>query len=148
MDARAQVGAEYLVNFGWALVLVLSIIGALFFLPSQPVNFSSSVPEKLVVEKALFSDRLLALKLRNPSSQGLDLVAISLHGSFKGASCSVEGKALPQDEAFSLSIGAGSEMILQCEPISGLEGELSLAYIALESQGPLIITLSPARKQI
>jgi len=143
MNSTAQAGMEYLVNFGWALVLVLSIIGALFFLPSEPISFSSSVPEKLTVSEALFSSQILALKLHNPSDQSLELVALGLHGSFEGALCSVENLLLSPVEAFSFEIGAGGEVILQCDNIPDLDGELSLAYNDPTCDAPLIIILSP-----
>ncbi len=145
MRSTAQAGMEYLVNFGWVLVLVMSIIGALFFLPSEPVSFSSSVPEKLTVNEALFSNQVLALKLHNPANQNLELVAIGLHGSFEGASCSVENIVLTPVEAFSFEIGAGGEVILQCDNIPDLDGELSLAYNDASCDAPLIIILSPAQ---
>jgi hypothetical protein len=150
MRPRAQAGLEYLVHFGWALVLLLSIVGALFFLPSQNVSFASSMPERLIVKEAIFSNQLLALKLHNPSSKSLELVAIGLQGSFKEASCSVEDTVLSPEESFSLDVGPGAETILQCEPVSVLEGEISLTarniiapYDDDSFEETLTITLSP-----
>lgn len=143
MRSLGQAGMEYLVNFGWALVLVLSIIGALFFLPSENVSLSSSVPDRLSVEESFHVQNLLAVKLRNPASEKIELVGLSLSGSFEEASCSVKGTALPENEPFSLEIGPGGEINLECEPIESLQGELTLFYSEEASQGPRPIIISP-----
>ena len=59
MGKKAQAGLEYLVTYGWALVLIATIVGAFAFLfstPSSNVVFSSSNPAKMMVNGGSVSD--------------------------------------------------------------------------------------------
>ncbi len=61
MGKTAQAGLEYLMTYGWALVLIATIIGALVFIASTPasdIHFSSSAPNKFLVEGGSLSQSL------------------------------------------------------------------------------------------
>ena len=49
MNKKTQAGIEYLMTYGWALILVVTVIGVLVFIvstPIQDVTFRSSDPTK------------------------------------------------------------------------------------------------------
>ena len=51
MDRRAQIGIEYLMTYGWALILIATIVASLAFFLAEPtgMSFTSSQPEKIMI---------------------------------------------------------------------------------------------------
>lgn len=52
MNSKAQVSMEYLMTYGWVLVLIATVVSVLVFIVSSPVpgvTFSSSDPTKILV---------------------------------------------------------------------------------------------------
>jgi len=55
MNNGAQASLEYVMTYGWALVLIISVISVLVFIVSSPasdVTFSSSDPTNLAQGRA------------------------------------------------------------------------------------------------
>ncbi|MDD5163018.1 MAG: hypothetical protein PHD95_02305 [Candidatus ainarchaeum sp.] len=55
MNSRGQAALEYLMTYGWALVIIVVVAGILFFIMSSPssgVVCSSSDPTKMVVKSS------------------------------------------------------------------------------------------------
>ena len=53
MFSRAQAGLEYLMTYGWALVLIVTVAGVLFFVMAPPTGSfvcTSSQPEKIIMK--------------------------------------------------------------------------------------------------
>ncbi len=53
MNSKAQAGLEYLMTYGWALILIAAVIGVLVFVTSSPdsdITFSSSDPTKIMIK--------------------------------------------------------------------------------------------------
>lgn len=53
MDGKAQAGLEYLMTYGWALILIATVIGilvAVVIAPSSNVTFTSSAPTKIMLK--------------------------------------------------------------------------------------------------
>jgi len=53
MNGKAQAGLEYLMTYGWALIIITTIVGVLVFIASSPtstVSFSSSDPTKILLK--------------------------------------------------------------------------------------------------
>jgi len=68
MNKRAQAGLEYLLTYGWALVLVTTVVGVLVLLVGAPLEepaFSSSDPTKLLIKGAAVNNQVATIKLQN-----------------------------------------------------------------------------------
>jgi len=54
LNSKAQAGLEYLMTYGWALVLIVTVAGVLFFVMAPPTNnfvCKTSQPEKIVLKQ-------------------------------------------------------------------------------------------------
>jgi len=59
MNSKAQSSLEYLLTYGWALILITTVISILIFIVSSPslqVTFSSSNPLKILIKSNLVDD--------------------------------------------------------------------------------------------
>ena len=57
MHSNAQAGLEYLMTYGWALVLIVTVAGVLFFVMAPPTGSfvcTSSQPEKIIMKQYNF----------------------------------------------------------------------------------------------
>ena len=55
MNSRGQASLEYLMTYGWALIMIATVIAVLIFLtqaPTQEVKFVSSQPTKLLLKSS------------------------------------------------------------------------------------------------
>ncbi|MBN1940544.1 MAG: hypothetical protein JW772_00010 [Candidatus Diapherotrites archaeon] len=86
MNSRSQAGLEYLMTYGWALVLIVSVASVLFFVMKSPEDTfvcRSSDPTKIIVE----SYNLPYSSIRSTSG----LCGINLDCAYWGASIYGEG---------------------------------------------------------
>jgi len=77
LGISAQVGFEYLLTFGWALVLSASIFGLLvFLLPQQSMAFVSQSEEVPVVEATVVGS-VFRLSLLNSGNSAIEITGVS-----------------------------------------------------------------------
>ena len=93
MDFRGQSALEYLMTYGWALVVIAIVIGALVFLMGQSTNAQSCTMSPAAgaisyVDHAVSSAGALTLKLRNDSGLKITDVNLTYGGNFSGAAAS------------------------------------------------------------
>jgi len=123
MKQRAQAGLEYLVTYGWALVLVASFVGVLVFVVGQPLseaNFSSSDPSKLLVKGGSVGDGIATVKLQNITGGKITVQSVAAISGYLNCSSS-------NTEAV---VGAGGILEIVCTaPIDSTKGEIEIAYI-------------------
>ena len=83
MDRRAQIGIEYLMTYGWALVLIATIVASLAFFLVEPTGmiFTSSQPETLMVETGSLNDDKVAVVAHNLTGGYIRVVSVTLDGT-------------------------------------------------------------------
>ncbi|MBN1940623.1 MAG: hypothetical protein JW772_00410 [Candidatus Diapherotrites archaeon] len=86
MNNRGQAALEYLMTYGWALVIIVVVAGILFFIISSPaggVSCTSSDPAKMAVQAANIPATGTAnVKVLNGTGGTITNVSIGPGGSF------------------------------------------------------------------
>ena len=116
MKNQAQAGLEYLVTYGWALVLIATFIGAMVFVISGPVDsstFSSSDPDKLFVRGGSVLDGMATIKLQNITGGTITLTDLLNTGYYD---CLVNGEYVQPE---GITIGPGGELLVECTITEG-----------------------------
>ena len=119
MNSKAQAGMEYLMTYGWALILVVTVIGVLVFIVSTPVDdvvFRSSDPTKLMLKGASVLAGAAQIKLQNITGGKITITALT---SDNYLGLKINGQDPP------LEIGAGGELLLEG---TGTTGTITLEY--------------------
>ncbi len=110
MNQKAQAGLEYLMTYGWALVMVSAIIGALILITTHTTNtttFSSSNPTKIMLKGSSITENTAELLLQNITGGAIKINSVHFFGDLEtGSDFKVNG-AIP---AFPIDITAGGEM--------------------------------------
>jgi hypothetical protein len=130
MNPRAQAGLEYLMTYGWALVLISVVAAILVFVVGSPAGettFSSSDPAKMALKAGAAAGTDAEIKLQNLTGGRLDVTDSTLTGAFSGATCTLNGLALPTGSS-SIEVMGGGEIDLVCSGVSGSSGTISLQY--------------------
>ena len=119
MNKKAQAGMEYLMTYGWALILVVTVIGVLVFIVSTPVDdvvFRSSDPTKLMLKGASVLAGAAQIKLQNITGGKITITALT---SDNYLGLKINGQDPP------LEIGAGGELVLEG---TGTTGTITVEY--------------------
>ncbi len=105
----AQAAMEYLITYGWALILIATIASVLFFIlgdnPLKEVIFLSSDPDKISVKEGVVSKEIANIKLKNASGGRLQVLQLS-------GNCQLNGKT--PSEGSPVLVIPGSEMVIEC----------------------------------
>ena len=90
MDFKTQTVLDYLLTYGWALVVIAIVGGALLFLlgQSQICTMSPAVGAIGYADHSVSSTGVLILKLRNDSGLDISDVNYAYDGNFSGVSSS------------------------------------------------------------
>jgi len=134
MGQRAQAALEYLLTYGWALVLIATVIGALVFIISSPasnVTFSSSDPAKILVKGGAVSGTDAEILLQNITGGKVSVTKITLPASYVGASCSLNGAAISTGGPISpaIEVMAGGEIDVECSGLTeNPSGRIDIDY--------------------
>ncbi len=124
VDDKAQASLEYLMTYGWMLILIATVVGVLVFIatpPADEVVFSSSDPAKIMLKSNNVRDNITTAVLQNVTGGELRITSVSASGgSYTG--CTVNGEVAPV-------VFAGETMLLEC-PLSGTSpvGTVTIAY--------------------
>ena len=123
MNKKAQAGLEYLMTYGWALILVVTVIGVLIFIVSTPVSdvsFRSSDPTKLMLKGATALADAVQIKLQNITGGKITITALT---SDDYGGLTINGETL--SELNPVEIGAGGELVLEG---NGNVGTITIGY--------------------
>lgn len=133
MSARAQAGLEYLMTYGWALVLIAALVGVLVFIftpPQEGIVFSSDSREFVVVsgkvEPEAGSDSV-TLILRNLSGDA-NITSVLFTGDFSDSGSNL---SLNNESTLPVEVGAGEEMLFENIDASSkyeIEGTIIISY--------------------
>ena len=90
MDNKGQSALEYLMTYGWALVVIAIVIAALVFLLGQSTNASNCSMSPAAgaigyVDHAIAADGTLSIVLRNDSGKTITTVGYVYGGDFTAA---------------------------------------------------------------
>ena len=88
MDSRAQSGLEYLMTYGWALIIILTIVGVLVLITGSPVssaNFSSSDSINLPIKAGSINESdVVELISQNMTGGEISVTGVTLEYPFGG----------------------------------------------------------------
>ena len=133
MEKKAQAGMEFLVTYGWAFVLIITIIGAamLLFAPHSTVEFKSSSNTLVVVAGSIAqgggpdSVRLL---LKNATQGQMKITAVNATGDINtnaGAPARLNGAEFPG------SVPSGGQIRIDnidAEQKTSFNGTITISY--------------------
>ncbi len=111
MDSKTQVGLEYLMTYGWALVLIAAVVGMIVFIVGSPVSqvsFSSSDQTKLLVKAADVDGATgeAEIVLQNITGGPINVSSVSFFGDlWPSADFKFNGQS-----SFPVDVVAGGEM--------------------------------------
>jgi len=126
---KAQSSLEYLMTYGWALVLVASLIAVLVFIISSPVStaFSSSDPTKIMAKGGSVIGENAEIKLQNITGGEIEITTVTLTDNYSVANCTLNGETLPPTS--NILVTAGGEIHLECDSVTGNgSGTISIDY--------------------
>jgi len=130
MNRKAQASLEYLMTYGWALVLIATVIGVLVFIASTPeseITFSSSDPTKILSKAVSLSGTDADIVLQNITGGVIKVKQATT--DMPNTGCSLNGEAFSSiDSANTAVITAGGEMIIECSGITDPNGRLTIVY--------------------
>jgi len=132
MDRKAQAGLEYLVTYGWAIVLVAAVIGTLVLIVGRPLDegaFSSSDPTKLMIKTTGVEGSVATIKLQNITGGEIEVQSISSTGYYNCLASNTSDTVM-----------AGGELEILCTvPEDIAQGEVAVQY--MDSSGLIQNTL-------
>ncbi len=124
MNKKAQAGMEYLITYGWAIVLVAAVIGVLVLIVGQPLSetgFSSSNPTKLLIKGANVENNLATIKLQNVTGGEIKIETVSNPSGFYDC----EAVNIAADN----TVISGGELEIQCQTIPGAsQGKINVKF--------------------
>ena len=108
MNHKEQAGIEYLMTYGWALILIAAVIGALVFIVGTPTTtptFTSTNPGKILLKGGTIEGTTATAILQNITGGQIQITNITETGTY--SNCKINGSA-------TATIPAGATMQLQC----------------------------------
>ncbi len=127
MNNKAQAGLEYLVTYGWALILVATVIGVMVLMlsPTENNSFSSSDPTKIMIKGGNYLSGTARIKLQNITGSGITITELS----GLGGNCNIDG------ETSGIILGPGEEMLVECTEIQPEDLSIPLSILYTDSTG-------------
>jgi hypothetical protein len=123
LNSKAQSSLEYLLTYGWALVLISVVIGVLIFLIGSPesVAFSSSDPTKILMKGGALLGTDADIKMQNITGGAIDVTTVTMTSNYSAASCLLNGNPVTSGAAISpaITVPAGSELYIECSNVGG-----------------------------
>ncbi len=131
--SKAQSSLEYLMTYGWALVLIISVISILVFIVSSPssVAFSSSDPSKILMKGGSVSGSDAEIKMQNITGGAIDVTSVSMTSNYSSAGCSLNGAPLGSGGSIIplIMVPAGGELYIECSNVTGNgSGTITIDY--------------------
>jgi len=127
---KTQAGLEYLLTYGWALVLIVTLVGAVVFIigtPTEETVFYSSDPTKIMLKSGSLTDGTAEIKMQNTTGGKITITSFSGMGN----DCEING------QTEEIVVAAGGEISIICQNVSDEELSQPLAityedYASLE----------------
>jgi len=123
VNSRAQAGLEYLITYGWAIVLVAAVIGTLVLVVGTPLaegSFSSSDPTKLMIKGAAVENNVATIKLQNITGGEIDVQRVT--GTTGYYDCIATNT--------SNTIVSGGELEIKCSASPNIaQGDIEIEYV-------------------
>ncbi len=122
IGSKAQSSLEYLMTYGWALILVAALVSVLVFIISSPASgttFSSSQPTKFLLKASSVSGSIAEIKLQNITGGNARITGLVEEG-YSG--CTIDGLLPP------LEVPAGGQITLECTAPANPSGTITLQY--------------------
>lgn len=118
MNKRGQVGMEYLMTYGWALILIATIVGMIVFImspPTETVSFTSSEPTRVLVKGIGVSGNTGGLVLQNATGGKMTIKSITFTGNIGDsiAGYTLNGQTIDPYTDFPFEIGADQQIKLE-----------------------------------
>jgi len=115
MNRKAQASLEYLLTYGWALVLIATVIAVLIFLlgSTSKTVFSSDSPDKMLLRGGAMEGSTAVAVVQNVTGGGITVTGIEPSSNYSG--CSLDGVAF----SGRVGVGAGATMTLECSLSEG-----------------------------
>ena len=103
MDTKAQSALEYLMTYGWALVVIVIVIAALVFLlgsstTTQHCSMSPAAGAISYVDHAIAADGNINLLVRNDSGKSIDVDTVTFGGDFSGSGIATDANLTSAEE--------------------------------------------------
>jgi hypothetical protein len=134
MNSRGQAALEYLMTYGWALVIIVVVAGILFFIMSSPsggVVCQSSDPTKWTVSKYnIASSGPIEATLQNGTAGAITLTNTVTGTSSMGAVTATvaSGGNVPAGNVINLQRLCGSQIASVCAAGSAYLGTATIKY--------------------
>ncbi len=118
MNQKAQSGLEYLMTYGWALVIIASVVGVLVFIinpTSTTASFSSSDPSKIMLKGSSITENTASLVLQNITGGKITINSITFSGDIADTltGYTLNRQTIDPATDFPLELTAGSEILLE-----------------------------------
>jgi len=86
MGKRAQAGLEYLLTYGWALVLIATAVSILVFLlgSTSTTVFSSDSPDKMLLRGGAMEGSTAVAVVQNVTGGGITVTGIEPSSNYFG----------------------------------------------------------------
>ncbi|MBN2067212.1 MAG: hypothetical protein JW744_01975 [Candidatus Diapherotrites archaeon] len=111
MNRKGQAALEYLMTYGWALIVIAIVVGVLIFIVSTPVTgvkCNSSDPTKIIVKSSniLATDADAKIQIQNATGGQAIVTGVADGAPFDDAATTFDGEGI--DEAIAGDIGNGT----------------------------------------
>ncbi len=115
MNSKAQASLEYLMTYGWALILIATIISVLIFLvgPFSNVVFSSDSPNKIMLRSGAMEGTTAVAIVQNITGGSITVTSVTPSSNYSG--CCLDGTPFSSNVA----VSAGSSMTFECDLAQG-----------------------------
>jgi len=116
-------------TYGWALILIATVIGVLVFIVSTPVSevvFSSSEPNKIMLKGGTVSGTTVEIRLQNITGGNITVTDADAPESF--GTCSLNDESLPISSPTTVLVTAGGPIDISCTDASDPSGTVEITY--------------------
>ena len=125
MEKKAQAALEYLMTYGWALIMIATVIGVLVFIvgsPASEIVFNSSDPTKFVVKGSSIEGAEMTVILQNTTGGEITITGFGKADSY--TDCIIDGH-----DPNSGVVPAGQPMRIECQLDPNIDlGSLMIRY--------------------
>ena len=123
MNDKAQLSLDYLLTYGWAMILIATAIGIIFFvtiIPAQNASVTINQSDKIILVSSSVDNSLQSV-LQNVSSGQIKIMGIHTTDALGGCELKVGGKEANL-------VNAGQIMLLECSYSGKEPGSVSILY--------------------
>jgi len=115
MNTKGQAALEYLMTYGWALIVIAIVVGVLIFIVSSPtsgVTCNSSDPAKILFKSSniLGTAATSEIQLQNATGGNITITAVSADGTQFGTTGATINGTTAAPSGMTLAISSGQTM--------------------------------------